>query len=56
MDDKRTTDRRKKKKDTAVEKRKGPRRLTCACGGKIEVRLFPGTKESFECARCGKKQ
>ena len=56
MDDKRAADRRKKKVKTAVDKRRGPRRLVCACGGKIEVILNPGLKERFECLRCGKKQ
>jgi len=56
MDDKRTADRRKKKVKTAVDKRRGPRRLVCACGGKIEVKINPGSAEQFECLRCGRKQ
>ena len=55
MDDNRSKDRRKKKIKTVSEKRKGPRRLVCGCGGKIEVKLSPGQKEGFECLRCGKK-
>ena len=56
MDDKRATDRRKTKIKPGTEKRKGPRRLVCACGGRIDIKLNPGSKESFECLRCGKKQ
>ena len=53
MEDNRTNDRRKKTKPVAVNKRKGPRRLTCGCGGKIDVKT--DCKDSFVCARCGKK-
>ena len=56
MDDKRSNDRRKKKVKVAAEKRRGPRRLVCGCGGKIEVKTGPGIKESFICLRCGKEQ
>ncbi|HPI02993.1 MAG TPA: hypothetical protein PLB12_11365 [Candidatus Goldiibacteriota bacterium] len=53
MDDKRAKDRRKKQVPVKNDKRKGPRRLTCDCGGKIEVKV--SGSDSFVCARCGKK-
>ena len=53
MDDNRAKDRRKEQVKVSKDKRKGPRRLTCDCGGKIEVKVEG--KDSFVCARCGKK-
>jgi DNA-directed RNA polymerase subunit RPC12/RpoP len=53
MDDNRAKDRRKNHVPINKDKRKGPRRLTCDCGGKIEVKVEG--KDSFVCARCGKK-
>jgi hypothetical protein len=53
VDDNREKDRRKKEKPVPLNRRKGPRRLTCDCGGKIEIAL--NEKENFVCARCGKK-
>jgi hypothetical protein len=55
MEDKRSKDRRKKKKPVIKERRKGPRRLVCDCGGKIEVILSKASNEKFVCLRCGKK-
>jgi hypothetical protein len=53
VDDNREKDRRKKDKPVPLNRRKGPRRLTCDCGGKIEVVI--NEKDNFVCARCGKK-
>jgi hypothetical protein len=55
MEDKRKIDRRKKKKSAAIERRKGPRRLVCDCGGRIEVIINKNGKGNFICLRCGKK-
>lgn len=56
MQDKRNNDRRKKNIKITADKRKGPRRLVCGCGGKIEVKTGPGLKDGFVCLRCGKEQ
>jgi hypothetical protein len=56
MDDKRETDRRKKQIEVSTDKRKGPRRLVCTCGGKVEIVEMDDNKENFICLRCGKKQ
>ena len=56
MDDKRAVDRRKAKKTVKADKRKGPRRLVCACGGKIDIKILKADKHKFVCARCGKEQ
>lgn len=53
MFDKRKGDRRKKNIKVKIERRKGPRRLVCVCGGKIEVIIDNG-KHKFVCLRCGK--
>ena len=55
MKDKRKKDRRKKCVKPAANRRKGPRRLTCDCGGKIEVIIKKKGGDTFTCARCGKK-
>ncbi len=55
MKDSRKNDRRKKNLKVAVEKRKGPRRLVCSCGGKIEISDSNGSDSCFICLRCGKK-
>ncbi len=52
--EKRINDRRKKKVDVEVDRRKGPRRLTCECGGKIEVKIADAKSGEFVCLRCGK--
>ncbi len=49
----RKSDRRKKEIKAKPERRKGPRRLVCSCGGKIEIKLKNGKGEFF-CLRCGK--
>ena len=54
MLDKRKADRRKKNIKVKIERRKGPRRLVCDCGGKIEI-FFNNYKHKFVCLRCGKK-
>ena len=54
MKDKRNKDRRRKKTPVKNDRRKGPRRLICGCGGLIEVTIT-GESEAFVCARCGKK-
>jgi hypothetical protein len=55
MNDKRKHDRRSKAKNVSEERRKGPRRLVCSCGGKVEVIIAKNKAESFVCLRCGKK-
>lgn len=55
MNDKRKTDRRSTKKIVAVDHRKGPRRLVCDCGGKVEAVVGKKDVEMFICLRCGKK-
>jgi hypothetical protein len=55
MKDSRKTDRRIKNKKTAVDRRKGPRRLVCGCGGKVEAVVGKKGVELFICMRCGKK-
>lgn len=52
--DKRKQDRRQKNIKVKVERRKGPRRLVCNCGGKIEV-IINKNNHQFICLRCGKK-
>jgi len=54
MLDNRKKDRRKKEIKVKAEHRKGPRRLVCSCGGKIEIIIKNGKGEFF-CLRCGKK-
>jgi hypothetical protein len=56
MQDKRANDRRKKNLKVKSERRMGPRRLVCVCGGKIDVKIVPGVSETFVCLRCGKIQ
>ncbi len=56
MKDNREKDRRKKKSSVKADRRKGPRRLVCGCGGKIEVVIPSAGKEKFICLRCGKNQ
>jgi hypothetical protein len=56
MDDIRKTDRRKNNKEILQDRRRGPRRLVCGCGGIIEVRAAAKGRNSFICLRCGKKQ
>lgn len=56
MQDKRLNDRRKKSSKVKTDRRKGPRRLVCVCGGRIEIKMAPGVSESFVCLRCGKVQ
>mgnify|MGYP000347911209 CR=1 FL=1 len=51
--EKRKSDRRKKNIKIKVDRRKGPRRLVCECGGKIEV-ILNKNKHKFVCLRCGK--
>lgn len=51
--EKRKIDRRKKNIKTKFERRKGPRRLVCACGGKIDV-IINKNSHKFLCLRCGK--
>jgi hypothetical protein len=53
MKEKRKKDRRKKQKPVMEERRSGPRRITCDCGGKIDVVT---TKVSYKyvCLRCGR--
>ncbi|MFP4467034.1 MAG: hypothetical protein ACLFP1_08285 [Candidatus Goldiibacteriota bacterium] len=53
MEDKRKSDRRTDEKPVSEDKRKGPRRLTCECGGKIDITA--DEKNLFVCVRCGKK-
>ena len=53
--DKRKTDRRKVRKKKVNDRRKGPRRLTCSCGGKVDVMLVKKGKDLFICVKCGKK-
>jgi len=53
MKDTRKKDRRKKNLKVAADKRKGPRRLVCSCGGKVEV--SDTASGCFVCLRCGKK-
>lgn len=54
MQDKRAGDRRKKNKKITADRRKGPRRLVCGCGGKVDI-IISGNIEKFVCLRCGKK-
>lgn len=54
MKDKRKLDRRKRKNKATTERRMGPRRLVCGCGGKIEVIIAKNGEEKFVCLRCGK--
>ncbi len=54
MHDKRKKDRRQKNIKVKTDRRKGPRRLTCDCGGKIEV-IITDESHKFICLRCGKK-
>jgi len=51
--DKRKNNRRKKKIKVKIDRRKGPRRLVCDCGGKIEV-IINKNSHKFLCLRCGK--
>jgi len=53
--DKRSDDRRKKNTKVKNDRRKGPRRITCGCGGKIEVKVVKSENGEFFCVRCGKK-
>jgi hypothetical protein len=53
--DKRKTDRRSKSKKVSADHRKGPRRLVCHCGGKVEAVVGKKNVELFICLRCGKK-
>ena len=55
MSDKRKKDRRQVKKRVKKNRRKGPRRLTCTCGGKVEVMTVKKGDDLFVCVRCGKK-
>jgi hypothetical protein len=55
MNDKRKKDRRKKIIKPASERRKGPRRLICGCGGMIDAVISDSGKDKFVCLRCGKK-
>jgi hypothetical protein len=55
MKDMRKKDRRKNSKPAAPERRKGPRRLVCGCGGKVEAVVGQKGVEVFICLRCGKK-
>jgi guanyl-specific ribonuclease Sa len=55
MNDKRKTDRRKKTKKVSTEHRRGPRRLVCGCGGRIDVVVGASGRHAFVCLRCGKK-
>ncbi len=55
MRDKRSADRRKKNKPVGLDRRKGPRRLTCECGGKVEAVAGKKGVEMFICLRCGRK-
>ncbi|MCX7699041.1 MAG: hypothetical protein N2114_06210 [Candidatus Goldbacteria bacterium] len=52
--EKRKEDRRKKKIKVKTDRRKGPRRLVCECGGKIEV-IINKISHKFICLRCGKE-
>jgi hypothetical protein len=56
MKDIRTKDRRKKARAITPDRRKGPRRLVCVCGGKVEVILGKNNNDKFVCLRCGRKQ
>lgn len=51
--EKRKSDRRKKNYKVKTERRKGPRRLICDCGGKIDV-IINKNSHKFLCLRCGK--
>ena len=55
MQDVRKQDRRQKNKKVIPERRKGPMRLVCGCGGKVEAVIAKNGNESFVCLRCGKK-
>ena len=55
MADKRKTDRRNKSEKVPADRRKGPRRLTCDCGGKVDAEIKKDGSELFICLRCGKK-
>ena len=55
MQDARKKDRRTKNKKPVAERRKGPRRLVCGCGGKVEAVVGKKGVEMFICMRCGKK-
>lgn len=55
MEDARKKDRRKKNKKNLPDRRMGPRRLVCGCGGKVEAVIANSGSESFVCLRCGKK-
>ncbi|MCE5300883.1 MAG: hypothetical protein LLG37_08460 [Spirochaetia bacterium] len=55
MEDNRSKDRRKKNKVVKNDRRKGPRRLTCVCGGKVDIVSVHTGKDNFVCLRCGKK-
>jgi len=54
MIDKRKKDRRQKSIKVNKDLRKGPRRLVCSCGGKIDIKIING-KGEFYCVRCGRK-
>lgn len=55
MSDKRSDDRRKKAATVKEDRRKGPRRITCTCGGKVEAEVKKDGSGVFTCLRCGKK-
>ena len=59
-EDKRRRDRRKsQKRFYGLDRRKAPRRLTCDCGGLIQMELKQAAGRDwvvFSCARCRRKE